>query len=109
MTKEEMRKIEYHEGYFCAGNGIPFDENQSEDWKEGYLDGMATLNCDQEIIMKMIYEDLKYHVFALDKDNFPTHETYNIEDIDSAKRYAEELGKKFDDVYIEEKRLYKVK
>lgn len=46
MTEEEKRKIEYHEGYFCAGNGIPFDENQSEDWKEGYLDGMATLNCD---------------------------------------------------------------
>ena len=47
MTEEEKRKIEYHEGYFCAGNGIPFDENQSEDWKEGYQDGMATLNGDQ--------------------------------------------------------------
>ena len=46
MTEEEKRKIEYHEGYFCAGNGIPFDENQSEDWKEGYQDGMATLNGD---------------------------------------------------------------
>ena len=59
--------------------------------------------------MKMIYEDLEYYVFALDKDNFPTHETYDIKDIDSAKRHAEELRKKFDDVYIEEKRLYKVK
>ena len=46
MTEEEARKIEYHEGYFCAGNGIPFDENQSEAWKEGYQDGMATLNCE---------------------------------------------------------------
>ena len=46
MTEEEKRKFEYHEGYFCAGNGIPFDENQSEDWKEGYQDGMATLNGD---------------------------------------------------------------
>lgn len=46
MTEEEKRKIEYHVGYFCAGNGIPFDENQSEDWKEGYQDGMATLNGD---------------------------------------------------------------
>lgn len=48
MTEEERikKKIDYHEGYFCAGNGFPFDESQSEDWKEGYRGGIATLNGD---------------------------------------------------------------
>ncbi len=48
MPKEEIRKIEYHEGYFCAGNGIPFDENQSEDWKEGWNDGWHSLYGDDD-------------------------------------------------------------
>ena len=48
MTEEEIRKIEYHEGYFCAGNGIPFDENQSENWKEGWSDGWNSLYGDDD-------------------------------------------------------------
>lgn len=58
--------------------------------------------------MKMIYEDLEYHIFALDKDNFTTRGAYK-KDIDSAKEFAEQLKKEFDDVYIQEKKLYKVK
>ena len=40
--------IEYHEGYYAAGNGIPYDEHASEAWKEGYGDGIATLYGDDE-------------------------------------------------------------
>ena len=42
MTEEEKEiiKIEYLEGYLCAVNNVPFDENQSEAWKEGYKDGL---------------------------------------------------------------------
>lgn len=45
MTEEEKMKwkIEYHDGYYSAGNDIPFDENKSMAWKEGCWDGMATL------------------------------------------------------------------
>lgn len=58
--------------------------------------------------MKMIYEDVVYYVFAYDKDNFPTHEKYK-EDKESAQEYAGELRNKFDTVYIQERRLYKVR
>ena len=36
-------KLEYHEGYFAAGNNIPYSEDKTEAWKEGYRDGKATL------------------------------------------------------------------
>lgn len=41
------RKLEYHEGYYAAGNDIPYDENASEAWKEGYRDGCASLFGDE--------------------------------------------------------------
>lgn len=41
---ESDYKLEYHEGYYAAGNGIPFDESWSDAKKEGYRDGKATIN-----------------------------------------------------------------
>ena len=37
-------KMEYHEGYYAAGNGIPFDESWSDAKNEGSRDGKATIN-----------------------------------------------------------------
>lgn len=51
MTYEEevvKYRLEYHDGYFSAGNDIPFDENQSEAWKEGYRDGWESLYGDDD-------------------------------------------------------------
>ena len=42
------RKLEYHEGYYAAGNDIPYDENASEAWKEGYYDGYLALFGDDD-------------------------------------------------------------
>lgn len=36
-------KMEYHDGYYSAGNNIPYDKNKSELWKEGYKDGYYSL------------------------------------------------------------------
>lgn len=37
------RKLEYHEGYYAAGNGIPFDESWSPAQQEGYHDGIQSI------------------------------------------------------------------
>lgn len=37
-------KFEYHEGVYAAGNDIPFDENKSQAWQDGWKDGNATIN-----------------------------------------------------------------
>ena len=37
-------KREYHEGYYAAGNNIPFDENKSQAWKDGWNDGFESIN-----------------------------------------------------------------
>lgn len=36
-------KFEYHEGFYAAGNGIPFDKSWSHARQEGYLDGIQSL------------------------------------------------------------------
>lgn len=41
-------KIEYHEGYYSVGNNIPFDNNKSEAWKEGYIDGEYSIYGESE-------------------------------------------------------------
>ena len=46
-------KLEYHEGYYAAGNEIPFDESKSDAWKEGYRDGEATLYGDDYFDMRI--------------------------------------------------------
>ena len=44
MNNEYMkRKFEYHEGYYAVGNNIPYDENQTDSWKEGYRDGYYSI------------------------------------------------------------------
>lgn len=43
---ESDYKLEYHEGYYAAGNGIPFDESWSDAKKEGYRYGKRTINGD---------------------------------------------------------------
>ena len=46
MIKEYNKmqyKMEYHEGYYAAGNGIAFDETKSKAWQEGYDDGIAAI------------------------------------------------------------------
>ena len=50
MISEKLMeyKIEYHEGYYAAGNNIPFDESWSEARKEGYRDGIASLYGDDD-------------------------------------------------------------
>ena len=40
-------KIEYHEGYYAAGNGIPYDDAWSDAKKEGFRDGIASLYGDE--------------------------------------------------------------
>ena len=42
------KKLEYHEGFYAAGNDIPYDENASEAWKEGYRDGCEALYGDDD-------------------------------------------------------------
>lgn len=50
MNREQINyKFEYHEGYYAAGNNIPYDPEQTDAWKEGWLDGMASLNGDDEL------------------------------------------------------------
>lgn len=39
-------KLEYHEGYYAAGNGIPFDASWSAAQQEGYADGILSLYGD---------------------------------------------------------------
>ena len=36
-------KLDYHEGYYCARNNIPYDKNQTESWKEGWRDGYYSI------------------------------------------------------------------
>ena len=54
-----MFNIEYHEGYYAVGNNIPFDENKSKDWKEGWNDGWHALYGDDDyyIIQKVKNEE----------------------------------------------------
>ena len=40
---ESDYKLEYHEGYYAAGNDISFDESWSDSKKEGYRDGKRAL------------------------------------------------------------------
>ena len=46
---DKTRRFEYHEGYYAAGNGVSFDEHQSEAWKEGYRDGFKTIYGDDDL------------------------------------------------------------
>ena len=41
-------RLEYHEGYYAAGNGIKFDDKKSDAWKEGYRDGERSLYGDDD-------------------------------------------------------------
>lgn len=40
-------KLEYHEGRYAVCNGIPFDENKSQGWKDGWHDGYEYLYGDE--------------------------------------------------------------
>lgn len=48
LIKRMNYKLEYHEGYYAAGNGIPYDEAWSNARKEGYCDGIASLYGNDE-------------------------------------------------------------
>ena len=52
MTEVKLKyfepKLQYHEGFYAAGNAIPWDENASDDWKEGYVDGEYSLYGESE-------------------------------------------------------------
>ncbi|MBQ6520570.1 MAG: hypothetical protein IJI14_17815 [Anaerolineaceae bacterium] len=43
---QQERKFEYHEGFYAAGNGIPFDASWSAARQEGYQDGIQSLYGD---------------------------------------------------------------
>ena len=43
----EYSRTEYLEGYMAAGNGIPFDENQSKAWKDGWNDSYEGMYGDK--------------------------------------------------------------
>ena len=43
MNEFSNKKLEYHDGYYCAGNNIPYDKNQTESWKEGWKDGYYSI------------------------------------------------------------------
>lgn len=43
-----MFNMEYHEGFYAVENNIPFDENKSKDWKEGWNDGWYSLYSDDD-------------------------------------------------------------
>lgn len=49
LSDDQLRKIEYHEGYYAAGNNIPFDEDQTEAWKEGWHDGYQSIYGDDDL------------------------------------------------------------
>lgn len=46
---KKYNKVEYHEGYYAAGNNIPFDENKSQEWKDGWNDGFESIYGDTDL------------------------------------------------------------
>ena len=48
-TAMDNYKVEYLIGYMAAGNGIPFDENQSNAWKDGWNDSYEGMYGDDDL------------------------------------------------------------
>ena len=45
----ENYRTQYLDGYMSAGNGIPFDENKSQAWKDGWSDSSEAMYGDDDL------------------------------------------------------------